>query len=617
MVSKSLLASKFEIVRSAAATQTPALVGIDIRTGQVVTLSPVSRPVATRLAAARGVSHRHLAQVLEIVELTEPGDLALLGLDEPMPVVVVEAVRGPTLRSTLVDRPCGLDRSVAYTVRLAEGLRALHGRQVPHGSISSYSVTALPLGRAIPPVLAFGVAPAMAAYASPERLTGGGASLPDDLWALGVLLCEMLSGTVPFRGSTLDAIIADQRPSRLPSLRDLDHHGSELEPVIQRFFEPDPKRRYPTVDDVIDALERWERRAPPPMAISLPPVLHRTRPRSDKAQLAPHDVLQLDLDTLPGSLEPLFALADERRQAIAGPTAARKARSAKHAVEATVPMRVRASFAPEAFQRRLRSDAGVSRRWGLGALGLLIVGGGVAYGLRDPDGPEPAASARAVDSTPALLAPQVQKRKLTAKEERTTCVRSYFPDDAFTTKPDLDFVCADGDFLGMTRKLNDLVMAGSSAAPASSAGHERGASGLPAAAPSGSAAVEKPASPLLVRGAQVLAQKSWQLGWYELLAASIVRRNCCRDASPITLPETTGWCQQLQTVVRKIAEDSTKSGDLSPAVRTFDDTLTCLLAQGRHTSYPYRAIPSPTEQASFRRFLSHAAESDALRSSRR
>jgi phage protein U len=129
----------------------------------------------------------------------------------------------------------------------------------------------------------------------------------------------------------------------------------------------------------------------------------------------------------------------------------------------------------------------------------------------------------------------------------------------------------------------------------------------PAVAPAGRA--------LVVRsGATTLG---WQMGWYEIVATAIIRQNCCREAVPIKLPETTGWCQQLQNVVRQIASDSAKVGDISPGVRSFDDAVTCLLAQGKHVGYSYKVAPTNQQKSAFQQFLKHAAEADAQRASRR
>ena len=110
--------------------------------------------------------------------------------------------------------------------------------------------------------------------------------------------------------------------------------------------------------------------------------------------------------------------------------------------------------------------------------------------------------------------------------------------------------------------------------------------------------------------------RTWQLGWYELLATGIIQRNCCHEPPAIKLPATTGWCQQLQVVVTNIANQSTKSGDISSAVHAFDEAITCLMSQGKHTVFSYKTVPSAAQKAAFQQFLTHAAESDARRASK-
>jgi hypothetical protein len=114
-----------------------------------------------------------------------------------------------------------------------------------------------------------------------------------------------------------------------------------------------------------------------------------------------------------------------------------------------------------------------------------------------------------------------------------------------------------------------------------------------------------------------ISARAWQLGWYELIATGIIHRSCCPQPPEIKLPISTGWCQQLQTVVTNIANLSTKPGDLSPAVRAFDETITCLASQGKHTVYPYKAVPSAVQKAAFQQFLTRAAEMDARRASKK
>jgi hypothetical protein len=97
------------------------------------------------------------------------------------------------------------------------------------------------------------------------------------------------------------------------------------------------------------------------------------------------------------------------------------------------------------------------------------------------------------------------------------------------------------------------------------------------------------------------------LDWYELPATAIIRKSCCPNSSPVILPELPGWCEQLQSVVRRLADDSAKSVDLGPGARSFDRAVGCLFAGHVKHGYGYPTAPSPASRAVFQQFLSRAA----------
>jgi hypothetical protein len=114
-----------------------------------------------------------------------------------------------------------------------------------------------------------------------------------------------------------------------------------------------------------------------------------------------------------------------------------------------------------------------------------------------------------------------------------------------------------------------------------------------------------------------MARKSWVLGWYELPATAIVRVGCCKNPRAVQLPQTRGWCPQLEKVVQQVADDSRKPMDLSPSVRTFDEAVTCLFANSIVPPYVYQTLPTDHQRAMFQAFLKKAAENDARRSALR
>ena len=87
----------------------------------------------------------------------------------------------------------------------------------------------------------------------------------------------------------------------------------------------------------------------------------------------------------------------------------------------------------------------------------------------------------------------------------------------------------------------------------------------------------------------------------------------CPQAAPVILPETQGWCEQLQSVVRRMADDSAKSVDLAPGARAYDKAVGCLYANRVRHGYTYSVQPNAGSRALFQQFLSRAAVISARR----
>jgi hypothetical protein len=183
-------------------------------------------------------------------------------------------------------------------------------------------------------------------------------------------------------------------------------------------------------------------------------------------------------------------------------------------------------------------------------------------------------------------------------------VASYFEAETFLPGAQFGFVCGAGDHRDMTTKLYELAEARKDV--------ERKAETGPGA-PSASVAPAgfKVDTVMGDAGPQDIRRS---LGWYELLSAAVIRKGCCPTATPVTLPETVGWCEQLQDVVRDLADDSARSGDLSPRVKRFDKAVDCLFANRVRRPYEYKKFPLADEnRQAFQKFLAHAAVSDAKR----
>ncbi|HEY6293086.1 MAG TPA: tetratricopeptide repeat protein [Terriglobia bacterium] len=190
------------------------------------------------------------------------------------PYISMEYVEGDLL--SLRVPPTGLpaDSVVGYATQIADALEHAHQRGVIHRDIKSANVMLTPEGRV--KVLDFGLAQQLLSseltqaaisrtslrelgsiagtipYMAPELLRGKPASISTDLWSLGVVIHEMTTGELPFKGDTAFelsmAIMMDSKvtlPPRIPGA---------LRPVVERCLEKDPARRYQQARDISEDL---------------------------------------------------------------------------------------------------------------------------------------------------------------------------------------------------------------------------------------------------------------------------------------------------------------------------------------------------------------------------
>jgi hypothetical protein len=223
--------------------------------------------------------------------------------------------------------------------------------------------------------------------------------------------------------------------------------------------------------------------------------------------------------------------------------------------------------------------------WPLILVAALAGGGGVYLAVAPDDAPRTAPSAALV----ATAAPTPPTAKSVKKRQTAT--------GAFSGSPNFEFVCTDKDFREIATSLHQMVSPAALADPGAGGG-------------AGSSAVAPVPSDTLRADAGV---KGSGLDWYELPATAIIRKHCCPAAAPLLLPESAGWCEQLQSAVRRVADDSSKAVDLAPAARAFDKAVNCLFANKIARPYAYEKPPTDPNRNAFQQFLGRAAVSDARR----
>jgi hypothetical protein len=597
-------------------------IGVEPDSGRRVVLAVADAGRLATLESARGVKHRHLTSVLEIARDVEAGSLpGGQSLPAGFGVAIAEFVPGTTLHNELARSGMNPSKAVAWILRLADAMQALHAAGAVHGALSPRSVLAEPTGRAIAPVLSQLVAPALGAYCPPERLKGSGETSPDDVWALHATLYTALTRQAPFGAPTRDALLKQMLAGRPKPLSAFGIDEPALQEILDRGLAYEKRVRVTELSELSATLDGWERDprampakrqiAPRPASRSLTAMVGATGGRDrddgiviDVATLADDEGSELEpksrapvplpapapLPALPPlapsvsdlsialPAPPLMPVTPQREAIGLGPQPVVKA-SSLAGVAGAPSIKKKVSINP--FERK-RSV------WPLVVIAAIAGGGGVYLAVAPDSAP---VTPQKEVSAPAILTPKQASPappKLSASERRDSCVASHFDPGAFEPSQDFAFVCADGDFREVAVQLQRLVR--------------------PATAPGGDAG----------NGLEVARTdagvRSSGLDWYELPAAAIIRKSCCDGATPpVTLPQTPGWCEQLQTVVRRIADDSGKAGDLAPGARAFDKAVACLFANKVGRMYAYEKAPSEANRQAFQQFLSRAAISEARR----
>ncbi|HSP20438.1 MAG TPA: protein kinase, partial [Myxococcaceae bacterium] len=210
-----------------------------------------------------------------LAELDHPGIAKLLDGGETadgQPFLVLEYVEGETLHAAVARGQLDLGARVTLAERIAEAVAHAHQRLVVHRDLKPNNVMVTRDGT--PRLLDFGVARLLTeigdeqstrvytpGYASPEQIAGGRIITRTDVYALGVLLHELVTGT-RFDGRPLDPPLPQVRP-------DLDLRG-----IARKAAAEDADERYPSADAFLDDLRRW--RAGLPVRARPDTALYRT-----------------------------------------------------------------------------------------------------------------------------------------------------------------------------------------------------------------------------------------------------------------------------------------------------------------------------------------------------
>ena len=185
--------------------------------------------------------------------------------------IAMEVVEGRSLKELILTRgPLPVSQALAYTKQILAALRFAHRHGIIHRDIKPHNVLIGPEGQA--KVTDFGIARAGASqmteagsimgtaqYLSPEQARGAPVTPASDLYSVGVVLYEMLTGQVPFGGdSAIEIAMKHLNETPKPPSHVRRNIPFELDQVVLRALAKDPEDRYQTAEDLAADLDRIE-----------------------------------------------------------------------------------------------------------------------------------------------------------------------------------------------------------------------------------------------------------------------------------------------------------------------------------------------------------------------
>jgi TolB-like protein len=244
------------VVYKAEDTKLKRTVALKFLPPELTHISEVKERFMREAQAAAALDHPNICTVHEFDEAEEKTFISMA------------YVEGQSLREKIESGPLELDEALRIATQVAEGLSEAHNKGVIHRDIKSANimVTEKGLGK----IMDFGLARVAGgtlvtkegmtmgtiAYMSPEQARGEEVDHRTDIWSFGVVLYEMFSGQLPFKGEQDQAVvysILDKKPKPITDLR--SEIPVSIGQIVDKALEKNPDERYQQIDELLDDLK--------------------------------------------------------------------------------------------------------------------------------------------------------------------------------------------------------------------------------------------------------------------------------------------------------------------------------------------------------------------------
>jgi serine/threonine-protein kinase len=300
-----------------------------------------------------------------------------------MPFLVMEFVNGKSLQDILAEeKKMSPERALEFTCAIGAGVSAAHRQNIVHRDLKPLNIMTQigqPIGEGLK-ILDFGLAKIKSGellgsfvqaktsglmgspfYMAPEQWSDEEPDARADIYSMGIILYQMLSGDVPFKGNSIPAIMKKHLTQSPPSFQSVGVDvAPRIEAVVYHALEKDPADRIPTVDAFVEELRKavaaessTARTGRQTLAPDLGQTLIEHSP--DTAVIPPHTTSETAFDSMAGTVSSAALSPEEQEKIAASRLAYEREQQAKDRV-------AREELAREADARRKSQEENERKR---------------------------------------------------------------------------------------------------------------------------------------------------------------------------------------------------------------------------------------------------------------